>query len=170
MRIAVFTFALFIVRVSLSTHTLDALVRQPGTAASSCLVVLACRLSAHLAFILVAEQSSHPSLPVARWTSLTGGLGEQVGGSILAVWLAACLLSKSLRIQWDWIEVLGIAFGVIWFLQFFARAVVFGLTGRIVRRGRKRGRDSFWRYRSVGPRASGVTTWQGNEGKETGRD
>jgi hypothetical protein len=129
--VAVYAVALLVVRTSRATHNLQTLVRQPGTAASlSCLVVLTCRASALLVLFAVGR-SSHTRLVAVTWTSLTDGLGEQVGGSVLAVWVAL-YLSRSLRIHWDWVETLGVALGAIWSIQFFARAVVLALTGVVV--------------------------------------
>ena len=56
------------------------------------------------------------------WISLADGIGVQVGVSVLTAWIALSLV-RSIQMHGDWIELIGIALGVVWSLQVFTPAI-----------------------------------------------
>jgi hypothetical protein len=115
-------FGIFFLQVARSGTAIRALVCQPGGAASLCCVTVVLE---HLPAALVWWTSSAARRGVFTplWTSTMSTVEAEVRGAVLAVWLVL-FISRCMRFNWNFFEIVGVVLGFVWILQILAYAVV----------------------------------------------
>jgi hypothetical protein len=127
--ISIYSFGLFILELIRTKGRLRYVACLPGASATVASVsVLTLHILGRTAW-LTARLLTGAGVHQIKWTNLAVVRGEAVGGSVLAVWLVLFLAGR-LRTEWDWIEVLAFALGVLWILDTFTQAAFVAVGGR----------------------------------------
>lgn len=125
----VYSCSLVVLRLVCPRGTAVQAVRLPGTSASvACVSVMSLHLLGRGAW-LAANLFRDLSVRNVRWRDLLVVQGDGIGGSVLAVWVVL-YFARLTRVDWDWIEVLGVSVGIFWILETFAQAAVIAIIGR----------------------------------------
>ncbi len=121
-------FGLLVLALLSSRFKIVDILSRPGTCASfACAVVMIVRLLASWTFD-AAVFLSEGRLPTTSWTDYAVVRVESVASGVIAIWLLSGFARRS-PIVWTWIEVTGVAIGVVWILSVFANAAFTAANG-----------------------------------------
>jgi hypothetical protein len=114
-------FGIFFLQVARSGTAIRALVCQPGGVASLCCVTV---VLVHPVPGLVwwTRSVAQRGVFAPHWTYTMSIAEAEVRGAVLAVWLVL-FMSKCMRFNWNFFEIVGVVLGFVWILQILALAV-----------------------------------------------
>ncbi len=115
-------FGVFFLQARRSGTAVRAMVCQPGGAASLCCVAVVLEHFVPGLMWWTSRVAQH-GVFTPRWAGTMSTAEAEVRGPVLAVWLVL-FVSRCMRFNWNFFEIVGVILGFVWILQIVALAVL----------------------------------------------